>query len=77
MMIAKMKSMKFATLLCLIPLQLAIGCYALPKFSTRNQAQTPNDNRVQLVTQCQTKCEVRNWVIVFIFYSFLHIKHTV
>ena len=58
MKLAEMKSMKFATLLCLIPLQFAIGCHALPKFNTRNQAQTPNDNRVQLVTQCQTKCEV-------------------
>ena len=60
MILAEMKSMKFATLVCLIPLQLAIGCHALPKFNNRNQAQTPNDNRVQLVTQCQTKCEVGN-----------------
>ena len=61
MIFAVMKSIKYTTLLCFLPLQLAIGCYALPhvpKGST--QPPTSSTQDFQKVMKCQAKCEVSN-----------------
>ena len=67
MIFAVMKSIKYTTLLCFLPLQLAIGCYALPhvpKGST--QAPTSSTQDFQKVMKCQAKCEVRSEKLLLI-----------
>ena len=57
MIFAVMKSIKYTTLLCFLPLQLAIGCYALPHVP-KGSTQAPTSNRpdIHKVTKCQAKC---------------------
>ena len=61
MIFAVMKSIKYTTLLCFLPLQLAIGCYALPHVPKgTTQAPTSSTQDFQKVMKCQAKCEVSN-----------------